>query len=67
MENAEVLEMTVKHVESILQNRAKGELGWACRSCHCIFLNQSLKYRNGNFGIKSLIATYLSLIQQLTA
>lgn len=27
MENAEVLEMTVKHVESILQNRAKGELG----------------------------------------
>lgn len=27
MENAEVLEMTVKHVESILQNRAKGESG----------------------------------------
>lgn len=45
MENAEVLEMTVKHVERILQNRAKGESGVGMRpgSGSSLKSNQSLK------------------------
>ncbi len=62
MENAEVLEMTVKRVENILQNKAKGK-----NSCYQVSYRPALKKKNDLQCIWVVTSHRFSPPQKLTA